>query len=228
MTKSLIPFCLLLFLMCVSFDISAQKNSGYRILKRTEAAKKLMDEGRYDAAYSSFRDILSLGKVLPTNLSYYFAETLYHIGQYQNSRNFLDKYLKISGKGGDYFNEATELSKLLDDEFIRISSCKLCDASGYRLIVCSYCNGAKTVIETCNVCHGTGLVTCKKCGGEGVLIVVDVFGEKKYQTCDKCDGKGYHVCETCLGTKIIKRTCPVCLGSGFEKSEIICDHQELN
>ena len=218
---------LLAFLISAPLVTSGQMNTDFEVQKRTEEAHELMKSGHFELAYNSFRKILSSGKVLPTNLTYYFAETLYHIGQYQNSQNFIDKYLKITGKGGDYFNEATALSKLLDDEFIRISSCKLCDASGYRLVPCTYCNGTKSVIETCNVCNGTGFVTCKKCDGEGVLIVIDVFGEKKYQTCDKCHGKGYHICETCLGTKLIELTCPVCLGSGFEKSEIICDHQDL-
>lgn len=224
MTKSSISFFLLLLMLCASFNISAQKNSDYQVLKRTEAAKKMMDEGRYDAAYTSFRDILSLGKVLPTNLSYYFAETLYHIGQYQNSQNFVDKYMKITGKGGDYFNEATELSKLLNYEFNQISSCKLCDVSGYRLVPCTHCNGVKSITESCNLCNAAGLDTCKKCEGEGVLIIVDVFDEKKYQTCDKCNGIGYHTCKTCHGNKSIQLNCPVCLGSGFEKSEGICDH----
>jgi hypothetical protein len=226
MTNSTLLFCFSLLCICASLDLSAQKVSDHQILKRTEAAKKLMDEGRYDAAYTTFRDILSSGKVLPTNLSYYFAETLYHIGQYQNSQNFIDKYLKISGKGGDYFDEATMLSTLLLKEFNLISACNYCDVSGYRLIPCTHCHGVKNIIESCHLCNAAGITTCKKCEGEGVLIIIDVFNEKKYQTCDKCDGNGYHLCETCLGSKSIKLNCPVCLGSGFEKSEQLCDHKE--
>lgn len=203
-------------------------NTDYEVQQRTEEAKKLMDEGHFDNAYASFRKILNSGKVLPTNLSYYFAETLYHIGQHQNSQNFVDKYLKITGKGGDYYTEATQLSKLLTQEFDKISSCLFCDISGYRFISCTHCSGVKSVIESCHICSATGITSCKKCGGEGVLIVIDVFDEKKYQTCDKCDGKGYHTCETCLGTKSLKLNCPVCLGSGHSKSETICDHTDLH
>ena len=218
---------LLVFLLTsVSWCSLAQMNTGHEVQLRTEEAKKLMEAGRFDMAYNAFRDILASGKVLPTNLTYYFAETLYHIGQYQNSQNFVDKYLKITGKGGDYFQEATELDKLLTNEFSKISSCSYCDVSGYRLTTCTNCNGTKNLIESCHICNKTGINNCKKCEGEGVIIVTDVFNEKKYQTCDKCLGKGYHTCETCLGTKSISSNCPVCIGTGLERSEIICNHKD--
>ena len=223
--KAIIKFSSLVIL-CVPLWATAQMSTDYQILQRTEDAKKLMEEDHFDAAYTLFRKILSSGKVLPTNLSYYFAKTLYHIGQYQNSQNFIDKYLKITGKGGDYYQEATELSKLLTHEFNEISSCLFCDVSGYRLVPCTHCKGIKSVVESCHICSATGILSCRKCGGEGVIIITDVFDEKKYQTCDKCLGNGYHTCETCLNTKSIKLNCPVCLGSGLEKSKIICDHKD--
>ncbi len=222
--KSIIKF-LSLLIMCIPLCASSQMSTDYQVLQRTEEAKKLMEGEHFGLAYTSFRKILNSGKVLPTNLSYYFAETLYHIGQYQNSKNFTDKYLKITGKGGDYYQEATELSKLLSSEFDKISSCLWCDVSGYRLITCTHCHGVKSVVESCHICT-TGITNCKKCEGEGVLIVTDVFDDKKYQTCDKCHGEGYHTCETCLGTTTLQLNCPVCLGSGLEKSEVICDHEE--
>lgn len=223
-TNSIIKYLAILLIILPYFS-SGQVNTNYQIKIRTEEAKKLMNEGQYKSAYNAFRKILNSGKVLPTNLSYYFSETLCHLGQYQNSQNFINKYLKITGKGGDYYQEANELSKLLTDKFSLIESCKLCDISGYRLIPCTRCNDAKSIVEPCHICSSMGITSCKKCAGEGVLIVTDVFDEKIYQTCDKCLGEGYHTCDTCSGTKSIQLNCPVCLGSGFEKSTTICDHQ---
>lgn len=223
-TNTFIKYIAIL-LISLPYLASGQINTDRQVKLRTEEAKKLMNEGHYESAYNAFRKILNSGKVLPTNLSYYFSETLYHLGQYQNSQNFINKYLKITGKGGDYYQEANELSKLLTDKFSLIESCELCDISGYRLIPCTRCNGVKSIVESCHICSSTGISSCKKCEGEGVLIVTDVFDEKKYQTCDKCRGEGYHTCETCLGNKSIKLNCPVCLGSGHEKSATICDHQ---
>ena len=226
MTNSFINKLLLVILTSIPFCSLAQMNTDFEVQQRTEEAHKLMKSGHFEMAYNSFRSILGSGKILPTNLSYYFAETLYHIGQYQNSHNFIDKYLKITGKGGDYYQEATELSRLLTQEFNEISSCTFCDISGYRLVTCTNCNGIKNIIESCHICSSSGISSCKKCAGEGVVIVVDLFDEKKYQTCDKCLGNGYHTCETCSGTKTIKLNCPVCIGAGLEKSETTCDHKD--
>ena len=204
----------------------SQMNSSYQVKQRTEEARQLMQDGKYDMAYTAFREILSSGKVIPSNLSYYFAETLYHIGQYQNSKNFIEKYIKITGKGGDYFNEATELSTLLKSEFDKITECSYCDLTGYRLMPCTQCHGAKSTIESCHICNQTGINSCKKCLGEGVIIELDVLGNKTYKTCDKCNGEGFHTCETCQGSKSITLNCPVCLGSGLEKSKKLCDHTD--
>ena len=214
--------------MSIPLSSLAQMNTDFEVQQRTDEAHKLMKSGHFEMAYNSFRGILGSGKVLPTNLSYYFAETLYQIGQFQNSQNFIDKYLKITGKGGDYYQEATELSLLLTQEFDEISACTFCDITGYRLVTCTNCNGIKSITESCHICSATGISNCQKCDGEGVLIVVDLFDEKKYQTCDKCLGEGYHTCETCQGTKSIKLNCPVCIGTGLERSEIICDHKDLH
>ncbi len=212
--------------MCVPLCAYSQINTDRQVRIHTEEAKKLMNKGQYESAYNVFKKILSSGKVLPTNLSYYFSETLYHLGQYQNSQNFINKYLKITRKGGDYYQEANELSKLLTRKFSLIESCSYCDIFGYRLVICTHCDGLKSMVKSCHICSATGITSCKKCNGEGVLIVIDVFDEKKYQTCDKCLGEGYHTCETCAGTKFINLNCPVCLGSGLEKSTTICDHQD--
>lgn len=67
--------------------------------------------------------------------------------------------------------------------------------------------------EECQTCHGSGAkpgsapVTCHKCGGAGVIDVVQdtPFGRiKTQQTCDVCHGTG----------KEIKEKCPTCGGVG--------------
>jgi DnaJ-class molecular chaperone len=226
MNRRIIYLCVALLPFLLSNMAMSQMNNDHQVSLRTEEAKKLMNDGQYEFAYNAFRKILNSGKVLPTNLSYYFSNTLYHLGQFKNSQNFVDKYLKITGKGGDYYQEANELSKLLAKEFDEINTCSYCDISGYRLTLCSNCNGRKSVIESCHICNSTGIHSCKKCEGEGVIIVTDVFDEKKYQTCDKCLGEGFHTCETCLGTTSLRLNCPVCLGSGFERSKNLCDHED--
>ncbi len=188
-------------------------------------AQQQMVDGNYDKANLTFRKILRENKVLPPNLSYLFAETLYKIGQFQNSRNFLDKYLSVEGKGSDYYEEAQNLLKYLNIEFADIKSCSRCDIRGYRLLVCHECHGERLTTKPCHYCKAVGVIACQKCQGEGVVISKNVFGEYSYETCNRCSNRGQHDCPVCSGKKQITTTCAVCLGSGQESSTHLCNHE---
>lgn len=196
-----------------------------RVEKYMQQAIKEMNNKQYDAANITFRKILSLNEVLPTNLSYLFAETLFMIGQYENSRNFLDKYIHLSGHGGDYFEQATELDLLLKEKQEEILTCELCDREGYRLAICHNCNQTGKTVQTCPYCKGKGVTSCLECTGKGVVISENLLGEKKYETCENCHTKGYVNCPRCHGAKIIKDYCNVCGGDGLTTTNIICDHE---
>lgn len=188
-------------------------------------AKSQMSQGDYDKANRTFRKALATKKTLPTEMSYLFAETLFIINQYQNSRNFVEKYLDLAGQGGDYYEKAVELKGMLDDRFNEISDCEFCNLSGYRYIQCDNCNGAGHSVEQCYHCKGNGLTTCPKCTGNGVLISLNSLGGRQYQSCDLCDSKGYLTCTVCNGDKILSGVCTVCLGKGLKVSSQICNHE---
>jgi len=44
-------------------------------------------------------------------MPYFFAETLFELKQYDNSANFLNKYLELAGFAGDHYKGAQELQK---------------------------------------------------------------------------------------------------------------------
>jgi len=188
-------------------------------------AKAEMKAENYTAANKTFREALATRKILPTNLSYLFAETLYIIHQYQNSLNFVDKYIGLDGQGGDYYDRAIELKELLNAEFEKIKNCDYCNLSGYRYVTCYNCNGVGSTTETCYNCKGRGKTVCPKCLGEGVYITFNSFSGKQYVECDVCEGKGYVTCPICLGEKILTGTCSVCLGTGKLASSTICNHE---
>lgn len=188
-------------------------------------AKAEMQADNYEAANRTFRKALATRKILPTDLSYLFAETLYVVHQYQNSLNFVDKYLSLAGQGGNYYNKAIELKQLLQEEFKRIKECEYCNLSGYRYVTCYNCNGKGTTTELCYNCKGSGKTVCPKCMGQGVYITFNSFSGKQYQECDVCMGKGYVVCNVCEGKKELTGTCSVCLGTGKIASSIICNHK---
>jgi len=195
------------------------------VVELVATAKKQMEAGDYEAANKSFRKVLATNKTLPTEMSYLFAETLFVINQYQNSKNFVEKYLDLAGQGGDYYDKAIELNNMLDARFTEIRDCDFCNLSGYRYVVCDNCDGSGHSIEMCYNCKANGLTTCPKCTGNGVLISFNTFGERQYQSCSLCDSRGYIVCTVCHGEKNISGTCNVCLGTGQKVSSQICNHQ---
>ena len=218
-------FFLLITLLLFSVKVrSQQSRSDYELNVKMKKALSLMEAKDYNNANTVFRNILATEKVLPNNLSYHFALTLFHVSQYRNSKNFLDKYLKLTGKGGDFYEQAIQLEGLLENEFNAIIDCNYCDNNGYKLLMCTTCNGNKNSIEKCTNCQAIGIMKCKKCKGEGVVITIDDFGAQKYQTCDRCNGKGIHTCELCNGSKHLNLACNHCLGTGLESSKVICTH----
>lgn len=210
-----------------SISVNAQQSrTDYELSQKMQKAIELIEKEEYHTANTVFRNILATEKVLPTNLSYYFSLTLYHINQYRNSHNFLEKYLKLTGKAGDFYEQSIQLQKLLENAFIEIKDCDLCDINGYQFITCSVCKGGKSNIEDCSKCRAAGIITCQKCKGEGVVITIDSFGENNYQTCDRCLGKGIHTCDLCEGKKQLNLVCNVCLGTGNQSSKVICTHND--
>ena len=218
---------LILFLaafFALSLQISAQTSNA--VDQQMEIAKTQMNAGDYEAANKTFRKILGMKTVLPHDLSYLFAETLYMVGQYENSDNFLNRYVEITGKGGNYTTQAEQLRELLNNKLEEIKNCNFCDIRGYRLKTCSQCNGAKFFPSQCHHCEGKGALKCHVCLGEGVLIEKTDFETEEYKTCHNCNGKGVEGCPVCKGAKVLEQKCSLCLGSGLESSKTICDHKE--
>lgn len=190
-------------------------------------AKELMAAERFEEANAVFREMLNSGEVLPDDLAYLFAETLYMLGQFQNSRNFLSKYMEVAGKKGNYYAQATELDHLLEEKLNENEYCAFCNHKGYRFITCTRCQGGGLITDVCYHCKGSKLINCQTCYGEGVQIYADAFGKRKYKTCPTCKGNGHHACPVCNGAGEIEHYCPTCSGTGKEASAIVCDHQEL-
>jgi len=224
--KSLTVKSLLFFFLLASSLVGQAQNSGGRAKALLEEAKGYMAKEDFLAADKKFRQILSLNEVVPTEALYFFAFTLEKNHQLQSSRNFLDKYLDLTGKSGEYFNEARMLQNKLDVLAKEIEACNYCDNDGFRLITCAVCDGTGHVDDKCPLCHGFGEITCRKCLGEGVQISKNPFGDNVYKTCEVCTGKGKEVCPQCNGANHVVQECPRCKGLGRSGSDVLCNHQE--
>lgn len=223
---------LFLLLTVIGYEIHAQSPSipparqfDQEVVDLVDKAKSQMDAGDYEGANKTFRKALATKRVLPTSMSYFFAETLFVIHQNQNAKNFIEKYIQLAGRAGDYYEDAVRLKKLIDSQFEEIKACNYCNLSGYRYIECDNCNGLGHTVEICYNCHGNGLIMCPKCIGRGVLITQTSFGEPIYSSCDLCTSKGYISCNICNGEKELSGRCNVCLGTGEKVSKVICNHK---
>jgi hypothetical protein len=97
-----------------------------------KGAIAVMELREYETANSIFKDLIDSGLPLAAEMPYFFAETLFELKQYDNSANFLNKYLELAGFTGDHYKGAQELQKRLNIPLSKINVCQLCDRRGYR------------------------------------------------------------------------------------------------
>jgi hypothetical protein len=64
---------------------------------------------------------------LPEEMPYFFSETLFQLGQYDNSQNFVNKYLELTGFTGQNYEAATRLKEKLKVPMAQILACEQCD-----------------------------------------------------------------------------------------------------
>ena len=207
-------------------SVLAQNTMKAQVDELMETAIAQMNEGEYEQANLTFRKILKIDAVLPDEMSYLFAETLYMVDQNYNSRSFLDKYIRLVGTTGRYYSQAMDLKHYLDQEYELILECRTCDSRGYKLKDCHHCDSKGKLTDQCFYCRGVGINLCDLCKGQGVTTSYSAFGERKYQTCNNCQGKSQTVCKVCQGEKLVYEDCQVCHGTGQTAGTEICDHPE--
>ena len=220
-----LSFLLLLFLQLTQVSLAqtsgnSQKEARYLM----EKAKEQMSLQDYQGANQSFREMLKLRTALPTEMCYFFANTLFMLGQYENSLRFAEKYEKLAGVGGEFYQDVRNLKDHLNEKMAVIRACNYCDSQGYVLQDCPYCEKQGLLQQTCSKCFGKKLVKCKSCEGEGVVIAKNHFGQSSYHTCTICDGRGIKECSFCEGSGKQAQDCLYCSGSGRTRTSAICKH----
>ncbi len=219
---------LALLISCLFPSLSSAQNSPNlgKTSQLMEAAKSAIADSEYEQANYYFRQIIESNAAIPSEMPYYFAETLYELGQYDNSANFLQKYLQINGHTAENYKQAKELESQLEEPLQAIASCELCDYKGYRYEVCPTCHGSKQIEQECHYCKGHGIVGCSRCKGTGIVTKKNVFDITEYYQCSRCEGHGKLTCPVCEGSLSEISPCRTCSGFGKIKSDQICDHQE--
>jgi hypothetical protein len=190
-----------------------------------KGALSAMERKDYQTANSIFRNLIDSGLSLPDEMPYYFAETLFQLGQYDNSNNFLKKYLELTGFNGQNYQGASELKEKLKNPIAQIQSCELCDRRGYRYETCFTCEGHRHTEQSCNYCKSKGIVGCSRCGATGMIKRINVFNIVEFFECERCSGKGRLSCPECEGSGKETAECKTCGGLGKLPSDSICNHK---
>lgn len=221
----ILPLILLSLFILAPLAVTAQVNLGQtdRWMKGALAA---MERSDYQTANSIFRNLIDSGQPLPEEMPYYFSETLFHLGQFDNSQNFVNKYLELTGFNGQNYEYAVRLKEKLKEPLAQIQDCKLCDRRGYRYATCSVCDGNKQIEQACAYCKANGVVGCSRCGASGMLKKVNIFNIVEFFECERCAGKGRLSCPTCGGSGKEVSACKNCEGSGKTPSADLCNHKE--
>jgi tetratricopeptide (TPR) repeat protein len=187
--KQRILLVALLALMCKAPQSFAQNDSFERgqQLQYLDLGIRQFENGDYDAADESFRQVLQEVKVLPAEICYFFGANSYHLGKYKQSINWLSKYIQLKGTAGQYFEECNNLLEKSRVQY-RESSSTASEESFEPTQQIDY-----TVMPEVD-CGTSGKVVCPVCKGQTVIIKRSALG-MDYRSCPYCDNHGNLSCE---------------------------------
>lgn len=226
-TTPILRLILVVFATLSSLEVFAQAGPNLGQTDRwMKGAMAALERKDYETANSIFRNLIDSGLPLPDEMPYYFSETLFELGQYDNSSNFLNKYLELTGFKGENYQGAMELQEKLKSPIALIQNCNFCDRRGYRYTVCFTCEGLKHIEQECDYCKAKGIVGCSRCAASGLIKKVNVFNIIEFFECERCSGKGRLTCPECEGSGKEVSDCKTCIGAGKITSDEICDHKE--
>lgn len=192
MNKSLITIALLL--LTASLFAQTQEEKIMQQVRDQEHARNAatmrkldngvdsMNVGKYKVAEDIFKEVLKESKVVPTDLTFYFGKNSFKLEKYQQSIDWLNKYIEIKGTSGRFYNEAVTMLDKAQTEFLKIREA---DRKEVQVIFSS-----NYEVD----CGPAGKVICPVCRGEDVIIERGPFGNT-YRDCPYSDDHGYLTCE---------------------------------
>lgn len=143
---------------------------------------ELLGDEEYEEAEVKFKEVLKKSKVVPTNLTFYFGKTSYHLGKYKQSIDWLNKYIELKGTAGRFYEECTVLLEMANASYLALRQEDQKKA-------------AQVLSSDYEVdCGPSGKVTCPVCQGRGVIIESGAFGNI-YKTCPYSDQHGQLTCD---------------------------------
>ncbi len=137
---------------------------------------------KYQEADDRFLYVLSNIDVVPSNLTYHFGKNSYYLGKYQQSIDWLNKYIELRGTTGEFYKSAVIILSQAEEEYRQEQ--KTITATTEQVLASSY------EID----CGPAGKVKCPVCKGRTVIIKVSYFSQNQYEACGFCDEHGHLTC----------------------------------
>ena len=81
------------------------------LLRVLDSGVQFMESGNYFVADQKFQYVLKNTKSVPSDLTFYFGKNSYHLERYQQSIDWLNKYIQLKGTNGQFSEEALQLLK---------------------------------------------------------------------------------------------------------------------
>ena len=165
----------LLIIFCLIVNYSFSQNNEFRNIEN------LILEENYDLADSILKYKIINRKNVSSDLTFLFGKNSFFLKKYNQSINWLNKYLELEGNEGEFSDESIKFLELsntknliqtnnnIENIFIELYS--------YNYIQCE--NGRKV----CPICKGSS------------VIILETDVSKVYKTCPFSDNNGFLTCD---------------------------------
>jgi len=179
-------FLIILFAVSSGLHLSAQEVRNLqesRQMMQMDEAVAYMNKGQFALADDLFKEVLKNVEIVPADLCFYFGKNSYHLNQYSQSIDWLNKYIELKGTSGRFFDQAVE--------YIQLAESDLKDSPENERL-----SDSRPVRKSPSLdCEQYPFVVCPVCQGEGVIVEQGPLGSSVYKACQSCEEKGKMACE---------------------------------
>ncbi len=164
------------------YALQAEQYKRAQLMHVLDSGVQFMETGNYNVADQKFQYVLNNTKSVPSDLTFYFGKNSYYQEKYKQSIDWLTKYIQLKGANGQFSEEAQQILRKSENEFLKEKS--------------KAANKATEVLSTDYEidCGPDGKVVCPVCKGDHVITKKGPFGIV-YQTCGYCNEHGLLTCE---------------------------------
>lgn len=170
-----------------NLDIRLQAQQEARYLRSMDKGVQEMNKGNFLVADRYFKEVFERAETLPAEICFYFGKNSYHLENYLQSIDWLNKYIELKGTSGQYFEES-ERYLLMAQRAYRLARKELEEVNESS-------GGSSRTDQIERVCQPGDKVVCPVCKGSGYLKSPGDLGGMIYQPCPYSDEHGQLTCE---------------------------------